>query len=376
MQAVHDKSLELKGKNTMSDKNSPRIVASYASINQKNSSNKNDLDNKIKQLKDASITPITLTIDPLSTPWTSEQKDNHFRSGCAPIMALEHAYSLIEQGCHAVIIQADEPLKTGYTREERHQLMAVYDDETTIADLYNDLAMEFINNHQLNEDKFKAISSALFENYQATYQQHIDDQQAHFSLPSEQWFNNVTSLFRGVDCANPLIDFEGKLLICSKEIVEQLAFGSSIEIVGVNCQQITTVNEVKDLKIICKYNHLITAIEQASIQAKINFSQQFLQGNALLEVYTCYPIVPMAFLQSSGIVNSVAEIPPLLNDYSVTVTGGMNLARAPWNAPSLNALITMAEKLLIGDKEYGLVHGNGGLGYRQGVAILKKSELL
>ena len=78
MQAVHDKSLELKGKNTMSDKNSPRIVASYASINQKSSSNKNDLDNKIKQLKDASITPITLTIDPLSTPWTVNKKITTF----------------------------------------------------------------------------------------------------------------------------------------------------------------------------------------------------------------------------------------------------------------------------------------------------------
>lgn len=373
MQAVHDKSLELKGKNTMSDKNSPRIVASYANINQKNSSNQNDLDNKVKQLKDASITPITLTIDPLSTPWTSEQKDNHFRSGCAPIMALEHAYHLIKQGCHAVIIQADEPLKTGYTREERHQLMAVYNDKTTIADLYNDLANEFIDNHQLNENTFKTIASALFENYQATYQQHINNQQAHFSLPSEQWFHNVTPLFRGVDCANPLIDFEGKLLICSKEIVEQLAFESSIEIAGVNCQQIATENEVKDLETICQYSHLGVAIEQATHQANINFSQQFMQGNALLEVYTCYPIVPMAFLHCSGIVNSVTEIPPLLRDYSVTVTGGMNLARAPWNAPSLNALIIMTEKLLAGDKEYGLVHGNGGLGYRQGIAILKKN---
>ena len=360
----------------MSENNSPRIVASYANINQKTSSNQKDLENKIKQLNDASITPTTLTIDPLSTPWTSEQKDNHFRSGCAPIMALEHAYSLIKQGCHAVIIQANEPLKTGYTREERHLLMAVYNDQTTIADLYNDLAMEFIGNHQLHENTFKTIASALFENYQATYQQHIDNQQAHFSLPSDQWFSHVTPLFRGVDCANPLIDFEGKMLICSKEIVEQLGIESMIEIAGVNCQQIATENEVNDLKTICQYNHLSTAIQQASDQAKINFSQKFLQGNALLEVYTCYPIVPMAFLQSSGIINSITEIPPLLSDYSVTVTGGMNLARAPWNAPSLNALITMTEKLLAGDKEYGLVHGNGGLGYRQGVAILKKSELL
>jgi len=33
----------------------------------------------------------------------------------------------------------------------------------------------------------------------------------------------------------------------------------------------------------------------------------------------------------------------------------------------------MTQQLTNGDKQYGLVHGNGGLGYRQGVAILAKN---
>jgi hypothetical protein len=49
----------------------------------------------------------------------------------------------------------------------------------------------------------------------------------------------------------------------------------------------------------------------------------------------------------------------------------MNLARGAWNNPALNGLITMYQRMSEGDESIGLVHGNGGLGYRQGVAILE-----
>ena len=48
----------------------------------------------------------------------------------------------------------------------------------------------------------------------------------------------------------------------------------------------------------------------------------------------------------------------------------MNLARAPWNNPALNGLITMYHQLMDSPQQFGLVHGNGGIGYRQGIAIL------
>lgn len=356
----------------MPESKSAYIAASYANINQKTSLQQHDFDNKINQLSAISIEPTVLTIDPLATPWHSEQKANHFRSGCAPIMALEHATHLIRQGEHAVIIQANDPLKTGYSREQRHQLMAVYDDETTIADLYNSLALQFIKNHSLNEEKFTTIATALFENYKGTYQRLIDSEQAHFSLPSQQWYGNVTPLFRGVDCANPLIDFEGKLLICSGKVLAQLGCEKSVKIAGVHCCEINTQDETKELKTLSQYNHLGIAFDEACNAAQINFSQEFLHHNALLEAYTCYPIVPMAFLLHSGIVKDVSDIAPLLQDYEITITGGMNLARAPWNAPSLNALIEMNQRLTNSNQHYGAVHGNGGLGYRQGVAILER----
>lgn len=96
----------------------------------------------------------------------------------------------------------------------------------------------------------------------------------------------------------------------------------------------------------------------------------FLAGEALLEAYTCYPVVPLAFLLASRIAPSPDAIPELLQHFEITVTGGMNLARAAWNNPCLNALIAMYERLTEGTLSVGAVHGNGGLGYKQGFALL------
>ncbi len=79
------------------------------------------------------IHPVKLVIDPLRVPWNDPVEDNHFRSGCAPIQAIAKAKELIESGtAKAVVIEGDEPLRTGYDRDERHRLMGVYGDNHTI----------------------------------------------------------------------------------------------------------------------------------------------------------------------------------------------------------------------------------------------------
>lgn len=67
----------------------------------------------------------------------------------------------------------------------------------------------------------------------------------------------------------------------------------------------------------------------------------------------------------------VEQMPEFLLKHSITITGGMNLARAPWNNPALNGLITMVQRMQMNGENIGLIHANGGLGYRQGVAILR-----
>ena len=350
------------------------IIASYAIIN-------NDTDcvsgavkhfnSQFERLRSLNITPKTLTIDPLSTPWFSQQQPNHFRSGCAPLIALEHATQLIAQGEPAVIIAGDEPLSSGYSREQRHLLMSVYQGDESIADYYDQLAELFISQQQMSREAFLSIADSLFNNYRATYQKKINNRSAHFSLPTEKWKNHVTPLFRGIDCANPLIDFCGKILLCNDQVAKQLELSNIVQVAGISLGLLDFEDETKALDIIVKYDHLNLAFKQACAQAQVDFVQQFKQGNALLEAYTCYPIVPMAFLLKNGFVEHIDQLPQLLAQHPITVTGGMNLARAPWNNPSLNALITMHQQLITDQTQYGLVHGNGGLGYRQGVAILK-----
>ncbi len=353
------------------------ITSAYAVINdglENVSSQKALFEAQLAKLSTLGITPTVLCIDPLSTPWQSEQAPGHFRSGCAPIMALEHATQLIAQGHPAVIIEGEEPLASGYTREQRHQLMMVYSDQPSIAELYTRLATQYMAQHRCDESEFINLVDLVFQNHLSVYQQQSEQNKTHFSLPSSKWFTPVTSLFRGVDCANPLIDFSGKILLCNDEVTQQLNAPSRIQVAGVSLGIIDTDDEPQAIEKIVKYDHLNTAFTQACQQTGIDFVEQFKQGNALLETYTCYPVVPMAFLTRNGFIDSLAQLPEFLSKHQITVTGGMNLARAPWNNPSLNALITMFDQLNTGEKRYGLVHGNGGLGYRQGVAILKSLQ--
>jgi len=60
-----------------------------------------------------------------------------------------------------------------------------------------------------------------------------------------------------------------------------------------------------------------------------------------------------------------------LAEHSITITGGMKLAKAAWNNPALNALVLMYQRLCDGQEKLALIHGNGGLGYRQGITIVE-----
>ena len=117
------------------------IIAGFSDIDQDNNrrvaSHKKYYDQCLSAISELGVKPTILTIDPLAIDWFSELEKNHFRSGCAPIQALHRAQELLNQGHEAIIISGFDPLKTGYDRDQRHQLMSIYDPETSIADLYN-----------------------------------------------------------------------------------------------------------------------------------------------------------------------------------------------------------------------------------------------
>ncbi len=110
-----------------------------------------------------------------------------------------------------------------------------------------------------------------------------------------------------------------------------------------------------------------------SLRSPASFSGKAAEDNwkALLEAYTCYPVVPMGFLLAAGFAGSTQEIRDFVDTYPVTITGGLNLAKAPWNNTTLYAIAQMVSRLRDKDAPFlGGIHSVGALGYKQAFAIL------
>ncbi len=322
------------------------------------------------RLQEAGCRVHTLVIDPLAAGWSTPLEPDHFRSGCAPVEALAEARARLAAGrADAVVVAGDDLLRSAFAgdRERRQGLMAVYGADHPLPDLYTRLARTWCARWGLDDGAFRALARRLFDNCVATRQA-----LGRYEPPAPAWFEPITGLFRGVDCANPSVDFEGRLVVATADAgraAGAIAAGREVRVAGVAVAE-TAGDGPDHLGEIAAYDHLSRAFGDACQQAGVAFADRYRAGRALLEAYTCYPVVPLAFLLASGIARTPAELPVVLARHPVTVTGGMNLARAPWNNPALHALVAMAGRLRAGDASLGLVHGNGGLGYKQGVALL------
>ncbi|AMP90837.1 hypothetical protein [Legionella pneumophila] len=330
-----------------------------------------DTDNLINQIREKKFTVATLKILSLAKGWQDKIKPYEFTSGASAMAAIERARKILStKKADVVLIKGQDFLKTGYGSNERVKFMKFYHENYTPIQGYDELVPLFLQKYKLDEKKYFKIRDALFENYTKTWKK-INPAN---SMPHEKWYQSLTKYFRGVDCANPNVDFSGQLIVSTEKAADVLNIPQKarVEILGNSFVKIN-LKGVASLPKIATYHHLKRAINKAIIQAKFNFKDKFMNGDALLDAYTCYPIVPMALLYHLGLVNSLSEIPDLLKSYEVTVTGGLNLGKAPWSLTSLNALIVMRERLISSNKaNFGLVHGNGLFGNQQGITILKK----
>lgn len=310
-----------------------------------------------------------LEIVSLAKRWEDKLTPNQFKSGASAMAAINKARKLLlEKKAALVVIKGVDQLRTGYSKEEREKYMKLYQGKYTPLDGYTKLVVPFMKCHGIDKKKFLEISEALFENYARTWKSLHPEK----TLPDPRWFEFITEYFRGVDCANPNIDYSGQLIITDEQHADllQVPENQRISILG-NAFTKLRVDGYESIPTIAPYHHLKRTADKAFSEAQIDFKAEFLKGRALLEAYTCYPVVPMALLLKLGVVAHLEELPEFLKLHEVTVTGGLNLAKAPWNLTSLNYLIAMREKLLTSkSKRYGLVHGNGSLGNQQGITIL------
>lgn len=313
----------------------------------------------------------TLEIVNLAKRWEDKLGPHQFKSGASVMGAIQSARKLLkDKKADLVLIKGEDYLRTGYAEGEREKFMKLYDGKYTPLDGYTKLVGPFMEENKIFESDFKNISHALFENYYLTWK----NIHPNASLPDERWFKPLTKYFRGVDCANPNIDYSGQIILASEKTAKLLKISQKecVRVLGNSFSKLS-VDGLESIPQVAKYSHLKKSITKALAESKIDFNKKFLKGEALLDAYTCYPIVPMALLIKLGLVKSLKDIPDFLKNYEVTITGGLNLAKAPWNLTSLNSLIEMREKLIHSKKvKYGLVHGNGSLGNQQGITLIGK----
>ncbi len=312
----------------------------------------------------------TLEIVNLAKRWEDKLGPDEFKSGASAMAAIDKARGLLySKKADLVIIHGTDNLKTGYEKGEREGFMKLYNNKFTPLEGYNELVPLFLKCHKMSESEYFEARDALFENYKKTFKK-INPKG---KLPDERWFAPLTTYFRGVDCANPNLDYSGLIILATDKTADLLKVPKKkrVQILG-NAFTKLNIDGMESLPRIAPYQHLKRTIDKALTESKVKFKTEFLKGNALLDAYTCYPVVPMGLIHRLGLVKKVNEIPALLKKHEVTVTGGLNLGKAAWNLTSLNALIVMRERLLTSKKaKFGLVHGNGSLGNQQGITVLK-----
>lgn len=343
------------------------IIAADRIIDQKGSHSQTD--KIIAKASKLDLNVKYLEIVTLAKRWEDKLNSNEFKSGASAMAAINKARKILsDKKAGIVVIKGKDLLKTGYAKEDRENFMKLYRKKFTPLDGYNKLVPVFLRYHKAQEKDYFTARDALFENYLKTWK-NLDPKAA---LPNERWFEPLTKYFRGVDCANPNTDYSAQLIIANDEAADFLKIPKKDRVKILSNAFIKLSKDgFESIPEVAPYLHLKKAITKAQKEAQVDFKAEFLRGRAALDAYTCYPVVPMGLLLRLGLVKSLEEIPEFLKHHEVTITGGLNLAKAPWNLTSLNSLIALREKLIQNKNiRFGLSHGNGSLGNQQGITIL------
>lgn len=304
-------------------------------------------------------------------------KIHTYKSGASPVQALFDAKELINEDLYdAVFIFGYDPLLTNkhvYGKNTIKQAMDIFNGRS-ILECYNLISHRMCEEMGISKEFFLQLTDDLYKNYLKTYAKNTSQEVAY---DRGRLLDDLKGdLFRMTDCANPNIDFAGGVILVNDKTANllNLPYGR-VKVSGAKYSMVKGTPESIDKLVGQKNNlfaHLRSSFLEAQEQAKINVLEEFNNGKLRFELYTCYPPIPLAFLLTTNMVKSIREIPEFLLNHEITITGGMNFARAPWNNPALNGLIEMCITMKNGVIKYGLVHGNGGIGEIQGVAILER----
>ena len=98
--------------------------------------------------------------------------------------------------------------------------MNIYSEDFSIPEGYTQLAYQFMKEYKISEKDFLILAEKLFENYLQTFKKN-----GNTISESSRWTEPVTSLYKMCDCANPNIDFDGKILLGDSSCAELFGYG-------------------------------------------------------------------------------------------------------------------------------------------------------
>jgi hypothetical protein len=299
-----------------------------------------------------------------------------FYSGCGPVVALVDAKRRIERGESDVVAISGREMLGSLAGEPggKQQILNTILQEgkgVPVYQYYHQMALRLCQKYEISPERFKELSDALFANYARTFQRRSGGQLP--KVPDRTKPLPGASMFTPSDCAFPFVNFSGTLLVGTREVADTLGIAEPTEIRGVRVA--ITSEGPEYFEEILSGAHLKKTFENCCAEAGIDFFARYRRREAALQVYTCYPTVPLTFLLELGLARSVQEILPFLQEHEITINGGMSFHGAPWSCTALGDLIQLNSMIAGDETPLGIVHANGGLGSQQGFALLARSGL-
>lgn len=347
----------------------------------------------LRDAQKAGIRTAYFFIDPLLNPFAAGSRFyfeildsgplpniHTYKTGAGPIHAVSDAQTLLDAGIvELVAIFAYEPLlysKQVYGRAAITRAMNSWLQGASLLACYNRISDQLCRVLSISTDVFAALKDALYQNYCATYN-HLHGAESARKERGKNLAEMGGGMFYLTDVPNPDIDFAGGIILGNDNMLTRYSKpgvrsirvkASAHEVVPGGPAYIPLIVGGKG----GIFPHLRRVFVRLECDAGIDLAQQLTAGTLLLNAYTCYPPIPIAFLLAGGFIKNLEEIPQFLAQHALTVDGGMSLARAPWNCPALSALIDMCQALRTTSQRFGLIHGNGGIGDGQGLLLLEK----
>jgi len=306
---------------------------------------------------------------------------NYYHSGAGPIHAIADAKAAIQGGLADIVaVFAYEPLyinKKTYGKDAVNQAMDDVFRGKSLIYLYNCLGEQMCKVLGISQDRFRELADALYDNHCRVYEKLHGEGSARRER-GKSLAALGGGLFRMTDVANPNIDFAGGVILGSGKAASELRTLEKPVIVKAAEREMVRGGEDRVPELVGSqeniFPHLRRVFRRIETKAGISLPEEAGKANLLLNAYTCYPPIPLAFLLAGGFVKTAEEIPGFLREHDLTVNGGMSLARAAFNNPALTALIEICQKLQGSAEKYGIVHGNGGMGEQHGLALVERVE--